>query len=470
MLLYLEENFGDKIRSILKKINNNSKEKDNKMPLNQILYGPPGTGKTYNTINKAIEIANPDFDLTQSREKIKAEFDRLKALGQIVFTTFHQSMSYEDFIEGIKPKTVENRVVYNVEEGIFTKICLEATKKQNKTITIDRQEQELTKDIFKDFYTQFANALVSVELDTSNCILKTQDGYDFGLFRNSAGSISIKAGQKKTKMSAAFDELASVLFDEKQPTYKSYENKIIEKILEDKSYKEADLDNTRKPFVLIIDEINRGNVSQIFGELITLIEEDKRLGKDEALEVTLPYSKKTFGVPPNLYIIGTMNTADRSVEALDTALRRRFRFEEMLPKADLIKTEGKLKATDGKLGDIDLVKVSETINDRIEVLLSRDNLIGHSYFLNVETEKDLKNTFFKNIIPLLQEYFYGDYGKIGLVLGDGFVKLKRDDTTKKVTFAACNYEDTEGVQKRVYAIESEENVNIQDAIKRLINA
>ena len=284
------------------------------IPLNQIFYGPPGTGKTFHTINKAIEIINPDFDLGQEREKIKAEFDRLVGDNWIAFTTFHQSMSYEDFIEGIKPQEPKEEghpVIYKVENGIFKKICAEARK-------------------------------------------------------------------------------------------------------------------TKKPFVLIIDEINRGNVSQIFGELITLIEEDKRLGRAEALEVNLPYSKEKFGVPANIFIIGTMNTADRSVEALDTALRRRFSFMEMPPVPSVITSKGKLKSALGKLdlGDIqvDLAELLSVINERIEILLDRDHLIGHSYFMTVDNPNGLKTAFSKHIIPLLQEYFYGDYGKIVLVLGEAFCK------------------------------------------------
>ena len=182
-------------------------------------------------------------------------------------------------------------------------------------------------------------------------------------------------------------------------------------------------ENAAKNFVLIIDEINRGNVSQIFGELITLIEEDKRLGRNEALKVTLPYSKNVpFGVPKNLYIIGTMNTADRSVEALDAALRRRFSFEEMPPNSKLIATEGELKETKGVLGEINLPSLLDIINYRLEKLLDKDHQIGHSYFISVKNLDGLKLAFQNKIIPLLQEYFFGDYGKIGLVLGKGFVE------------------------------------------------
>ena len=290
-------------------------------PINQILYGPPGTGKTYNTVNKALEIIyGEDFvkENNEDRKKLKEEFEELSKNGQIVFVTFHQSMSYEDFIEGIKPKLnkdEDSKISYEIKSGIFREICKKA---------------------------------------------------------------------------------------EKDP-----ENE----------------------YILIIDEINRGNVSQIFGELITLIEEDKRLGKNEELKVTLPYSGDKFGVPNNLYIIGTMNTADRSVEALDTALRRRFSFIEMMPYYEL---EG-LK----RYKDIDLPLLLEKINKRIEKLLDREHQIGHSYFLKVEDLEGLRRVFKDNILPLLQEYFFGDYGKIGKVLGKKFVEKIPE---KETEFADFDYE------------------------------
>ncbi|MEH6770064.1 McrB family protein [Maribacter arcticus] len=327
------------------------------LPLNKILYGPPGTGKTYHTINKALEIIGvDDEDNTLPKEEIerleREDRDRLTKIfnyhiyttGQIVFTTFHQSMGYEDFIEGIKPivpKKEDGQIIYKVKQGIFKRICLEAS------------------------YSVYLNN-------------KTNDN----------------TASKKDKKKAF-------------------------KTLTRKDFK----DNVGKPYVLIIDEINRGNVSAIFGELITLIEEDKRLGKKESLQITLPYSKKRFGVPPNLHIIGTMNTADRSVEALDTALRRRFNFEERMPDPEIIKEFGKSKNSDLK---VDLVKLLETINERIEVLVDRDHTIGHSYFMSVKTMKDLKNAFYDKIIPLLQEYFYGDYSKMEMVIGSGFFVDKKN--------------------------------------------
>ena len=208
--------------------------------------------------------------------------------------------------------------------------------------------------------------------------------------------------------------------------------------------------------MLIVDEINRGNVSSVFGELITLIEKDKRAGADEELSVTLPYSKETFSVPHNVYIIGTMNTADRSIEALDTALRRRFSFREMPPKHELIGTVGNLKSANGKLGDIDVVKILKTINNRIEKLIDKDHKIGHSYFLNISSKQDLIDTFRDKVIPLLEEYFFGDFGKISLVLGRSFISKESADG---VTFATSNDYDpsiaNDLLERSVYEITSE---------------
>jgi len=495
-----------------------------KSPLNQILYGPPGTGKTYNTINLALEILGEKIQ-NKPRQEIKDLFDAKMKEGQIVFTTFHQSMSYEDFIEGIKPmppKTENGSVIYKVQDGIFKCIANEARQTKEKTIKIDGIAQVLTEDLFEDFYYLFAETLVGSEEEVSNCILETQEGYKFGLFKNSAGSVTIKAGQKKTKMSASVDELKNVLFHNKPPTYKSYESKIINKILEDKEYSETATDNTKNNFVLIIDEINRGNIAQIFGELITLIEDDKRLGKDEALEVTLPYSKAKFGVPQNLYIIGTMNTADRSVEALDAALRRRFSFVEMPPKPelltpgysfwellwkykdvdwedenyktkekelldlfgaskniwdkkeehwDLFEKEGKSESQTKVFAEIEftginLEKILRTINKRIEKLLDKDHQIGHSYFMSIVNLDDMKLAFQNKIIPLLQEYFFGDFGKIGLVLGKGF--FKSEEPIEENVFADFgDYDASEFSGRIIYKLEDVTKMNDVDFKKAI---
>lgn len=446
-LLYLENNIGDKIREIkqMKTISNFSKDLMENIPLNQILYGPPGTGKTYNTINKAISIAHPEFDINQNREIIKAEYDRLVEVGQIVFTTFHQSMSYEDFIEGIKPhNTDENEVFYDVEKGLFKNICEKASEKIVKS------------NNFSDVYSKLLKEID--DAPESKLVLETiSHAKEFTIYKNSKGNIRFHANTEKAYEGVVKKEiLEHYLATGDALDWPSYTKSISKHIKEKYSYFQAE-ESISKNHVLIIDEINRGNVSQIFGEMITLIEESKRLGNPEELQVTLPYSKKKFGVPSNLYIIGTMNTADRSVEALDTALRRRFSFEEMLPNLEVLH--------DKIIEGIELKNLLSTINKRVEILLDRDHTIGHSYFINIETAEDLRNTFKNSIIPLLQEYFYGDYEKIGMILGEMFFDLEKYNKDVFANFKSQNYPEG-GNMLHLKVID--ENFNIIEALKVLL--
>jgi hypothetical protein len=268
-------------------------------PLNVIFYGPPGTGKTYTTIERAMRICEgQDFDDSVSREELVEQYQVYIDIGRIVFTTFHQSYSYEDFIEGIRATTVNSNIAYNVRDGVFKELC--------------------------------------------------ENAYNYP--------------------------------DEK--------------------------------FVIVIDEINRGNISRIFGELITLIEDSKRKGELEAISVKLPYSRDSFSVPKNVYIIGTMNTADRSLAGLDLALRRRFDFKEMMPDVSTLNGI--------KVGNIEIDTLLTVINQRIEVLLDREHTIGHAYFIGLKSKSsitDLASIFKNKVIPLLQEYFYEDWEKINMVLG-----------------------------------------------------
>lgn len=210
-------------------------------------------------------------------------------------------------------------------------------------------------------------------------------------------------------------------------------------------------------YAIFIDEINRGNVSSIFGELITLVENDKRIGEENEMTAILPYSKQSFGVPRNIHIIGTMNTADRSVEALDTALRRRFVFEEIMPNPSLLNQI----VFDG----FNMEEVLRTINERIEVLLDRDHTIGHSYFISLNSGDTikLKSIFANNIIPLLQEYFYHDYEKIALILGEGFVTPNK----LKINFATFKEIDTPESETK-YQLRTQ-ITDIEKAVRILLN-
>ena len=395
-------------------------------PLNQILFGAPGTGKTYHTKKIAVEIINGKKE--RNREEINKEYEQLVEEGQIVFTTFHQSLSYEDFIEGIKPETIDGNVTYEVKDGIFKSICKNAFSK------------EITSDNFEVVYQKLLD-----EIDNSvdnKLVLETLvHAKEFTIYKNSKNNIRFHSNTEKAYEAVIKKEVLEHYLKTGEaldwaPYTKSVANYIIEKY----NYIQNEAIEP-KNHVLIIDEINRGNVSAIFGELITLLEEDKRKGNPEHTEAKLPYSGKEFSVPNNVYIIGTMNTADRSVEALDTALRRRFSFVEMQPNPnheDL-----------SEVGDVKLKKLLKTINKRIELLIDKDHQIGHSYFIGIQGIEDLKRTFKDKIIPLLEEYFYGDFGKIGLVLGGAFIELVENKTTFPKNF---EYEEGFSEDKKIYHI------------------
>ena len=403
-------------------------DKTSAIPLNQILFGAPGTGKTYHTKKMAVEIINGKK--ARTREEINKEYEELIKAGQIVFTTFHQSLSYEDFIEGIKPETIDGNVTYEVKDGIFKSICKNAFSK------------EITSDNFEVVYQKLLD-----EIDNSvdnKLVLETLvHAKEFTIYKNSKNNIRFHSNTEKAYEAVIKKEVLEHYLKTGEaldwaPYTKSVANYIIEKY----NYIQNEAIEPKK-HVLIIDEINRGNVSAIFGELITLLEEDKRKGNKEHTEVKLPYSGKEFSVPNNVYIIGTMNTADRSVEALDTALRRRFSFVEMQPDPEILSTE--------KYKDVDLSKLLETINQRIEVLIDKDHQIGHSYFIGIEDIDGLIRTFKDKIIPLLEEYFYGDFGKIGLVLGEKFIEQAK--YAEKV-FAKFTYENDFLEDKKIYRITS----------------
>ena len=430
------------------------------IPLNQILFGAPGTGKTYHTKKMAVEIINGKKEKDRSREEINKEYEELIEAGQIVFTTFHQSLSYEDFIEGIKPETIDGNVTYEVKDGIFKQLCSRAIEQKPKNSDIeiydfDKGWNDLIAEVEQNFlsdsmlllpiFTQDKGVYVTEITDNGNLKIKP---------KNSRLDIDYIVSYNRTKkLREAFPDLSvvknidkefrSVIGGSNSTAYWAVLNYINNKIKENN--KNIDFEET-KNHVLIIDEINRGNVSAIFGELITLLEEDKRKGNPEHTEVKLPYSGDNFSVPNNVYIIGTMNTADRSVEALDTALRRRFSFVEMQPDPKILSDE-KYE----KYKDVDLSKLLETINKRIEVLIDKDHQIGHSYFIGVQNIVDLQSTFKYKIIPLLEEYFYRDFGKIGLVLGEKFIEQTKYE--EKV-FAKFPYEKDFLEDKKIYHITS----------------
>lgn len=405
----------DILRNILKELSNISN-----MALNQILYGPPGTGKTHNAINHALSIVN-GRDVSEliaeqkadpaKRVEAKKLFDDLVAKGQIQFVTFHQSYSYEDFVEGIKSVVNSNGdVEYRIEDGIFKRICNEAGKRSSPSLS------------FEDAYDLFVD---EVETKGDKFELKSLvQGKPFNVKMSSLGNCrAIPKTKDATEMTITKSNLKSYIESGVIKDWKTYTTTIGEYIREKYIAKSKTVDNSAKNYVLIIDEINRGNISKIFGELITLIEKSKRLGETEALKVKLTYSgsesPEDFGVPNNLFILGTMNSADKSIALVDTALRRRFEFIEYAADQTLLSNN---------VEGINLQELLKTINSRIEILLDKDHKIGHAYLINVESKNQLCEAFRNRIIPLLEEYFFGDYEKIQLVLGDNteFNKTKEN--------------------------------------------
>ena len=384
---------------------------------NQILYGSPGTGKTYNTINKAIEIIDSEFyqQNKDNREALKERFEEYKKAGQIEFITFHQSFSYEEFVEGIKAETSEDNISYEVKSGVFKKLSNKALQNFNQSNGNIKNK--------KDFETVFKELILDklkddekleIRMKKSSFFIKEVDENKIS-FDKSGGESQHVLLIKNLKNMYEAEENKIIIGGLSQ-----YYNPLLEYLLKNSEIKNTDKEPL-KNYILIIDEINRGNISKIFGELITLIEPSKRIGADEEIRLKLPYSQELFGVPSNLYIIGTMNTADRSIALMDTALRRRFHFEEMMPNSSLLEN----LVVDG----IKIDNLLEVINKRVEYLYDRDHTIGHAYFMsleNLETKEDkkaeLENIFRNKIIPLLQEYFYDDWEKVRLVLGDGFVE------------------------------------------------
>jgi 5-methylcytosine-specific restriction protein B len=421
-------------------------------PLNQILYGPPGTGKTF-------ELQNTHFDNFTIRETALSREQYLESV--VADLTWWQVISVAVLDLGkTKVNDIVNHEFTKIKEKLSSSKTVRPTiwgQLQSHTVlecpyvNVSSRSEPLyfskTEDsrwtidekLLEDYYPEAKNILaISKNYKPSNDTFI--QNFDFVTFHQSFSYEDFVEGIKP-RLDEGETELA---FEIKDGIFK-------------KLCIKAEADPTNN-YAIFIDEINRGNVSAIFGELITLIEDDKRLGAENELKVKLPYSKMQFGVPKNLYIIGTMNTADRSVEALDTALRRRFSFTEMMPRPELL--------LDIQFDGFNLGEVLQTINDRIEILLDRDHAIGHSYFLKVKSGdiESLKSVFKNSIFPLLQEYFYHDYEKIALILGSGFVEVKENH---KVNFPKFNNLDAPEIGTQFKLIDNV--VNIENAVQLLLN-
>ena len=405
--------------------------KEQKQPLNQILYGPPGTGKTRNTVIYAVSIID-EKDVKEVLEEAKnnyedvyKRFKKYRDEGRIEFITFHQSYSYEEFVEGIKPDVGDDgdEITYNPKPGIFKEICTKAGTKGN----------------FEECYQHFIDDISEEDLFKLKTPTKKQD---FAVSVRQNGSLKLYTGPDLQKVGSLTKEKLRNTYNNILPNYhKSYYMGVVEE-LKKKYNLSQNGSEKEKQYVLIIDEINRGNISKIFGELITLIEEDKR----EKWTARLPYSKETFTVPKNLWIIGTMNTADRSIATIDIALRRRFRFVEMMPDSSLLKD----------VEDINLKELMDNLNKRITVLIDRDHQIGHAYFMNIDTLDKLKDAWFNKILPLLNEYFYGDWNKLKLVVKP-FIDEKDVPEDLKEEYG----------DEKLYSFKSEEDVDFVSDLKGL---
>ena len=461
--------------SLKNSISKNKQDKErngknmNNSGLNTILYGPPGTGKTYNTVNYAVAICeNKNIEDVQSEEyeKVLRRYNELKKEGRIAFTTFHQSYGYEEFIEGISPIIFEDdndessgNIEYKIKSGIFKSFCEETEKIsiKNDKFFIDKDAtiwkvtvgSKVQNDCFVNNYIRIGfgihdkGAKEFVNQINKGDIIITTDGN-----RKNIRGIAIATSDEAYKLENTesdsttrdvmwlvrdINDDVTILNGNKwlqRKTVSRLPNMNIKDLMEfaikkNVELKETHIEKNNESYVFIIDEINRGNISKIFGELITLIENTKRKGMIEEMSTILPYSGNLFSVPSNVYILGTMNTADRSIALMDTALRRRFQFIEMMPDTKVLRD-----VNADKVDDLDVAAMLEKINERITFLYDREHTIGHAFFTKLKddpTIETLASIFEKSIIPLLQEYFYEDYQKIQLVLGDNG---KTDPSTK----------------------------------------
>lgn len=431
---------------------------------NLILYGPPGTGKTYNSVKYAVAICDgksveelTDYDVVMARYK------ELKKTGRIAFATFHQSYGYEEFIEGIKPIIDENKqeIGYTIESGIFKEFCENAksmVRTQNsdsidagariwKLTIMNGDLNQIKQECFEennvrmgfDMESDEARSFVEdVKLGDIILSFKTRKAIDgIAIVTDEAVELKDKSMYKTARPVKWLAKNINVDITDinngkllHRMTFAKVPNMNVKDVIELAEKVNPGLESTvieenTEPHVFIIDEINRGNISKIFGELITLIENTKRAGMSEAASAILPYSGDEFSVPSNVYILGTMNTADRSIALIDTALRRRFQFVEMMPDSAVLR-----KIHADKVEDLDVAAMLDKINERITFLYDREHTIGHAFFTELKDEasiEKLQNIFEKSVIPLLQEYFYEDYQKIQLVLGDN---AKSDDNLK----------------------------------------
>ncbi|MGL4950134.1 MAG: McrB family protein [Anaeroplasmataceae bacterium] len=418
---------------------------------NLILYGPPGTGKTFNSKRYAVAICEDKEPSSYTYDEVEVKYDSLSKEGRIAFTTFHQSYGYEEFIEGIKPKTDNGNISYDVENGVFKSFCENARvpliKLSNTKIGTNPKIWKFsingtkTNSIKNDCYiNNYIRIGFNEGSDEANEFIQKINKGDLIIVPNSKTTIEaigvveeddytllseeeFKISKKVSWLVKDINEDILSINNDVQLSIKTLTlvpNMKVSDLIEITKKYNSHMSNTviqsKGNFVFIIDEINRGNMSKIFGELITLIEDSKREGESDQISAILPYSNERFSIPSNVYILGTMNTADRSIAMIDTALRRRFQFIEKMPDCDLL--------SDIEVNGLNIKNMLEVINKRIEVLYDREHMIGHAFFIKLkQCDSNVKfstlSSIFKNkIIPLLCEYFHDDMYKVQLILGD----------------------------------------------------
>ena len=373
---------------------------------NLILYGPPGTGKTY----RLLQLAREHFSdaVAESDSAPTPEDIQELPLWQVL------ALGLADLGNATVPELVEHPFVVAKRESSEAKsfnaqmwVNLQThTKTDCGNVAYSTRREPLV--FFKDDESRWSVDidLLSkavpgwkslVDKDSSRQVTRSKR-YVFVTFHQSFSYEDFVEGIRPST-----DEELGIVYQLTPGVFR----RIVSRALSDPD---------GRPHAIFIDEINRANIAKVFGELITLLEEDKRLGEENETTTQLPYSGESFGVPSNLWVIGSMNTADRSIALLDTALRRRFDFEELMPDSDVIREN---VGDNGVVGDVDVAELLDTMNQRIEFLYSRDHMLGHSYFLGVQNLKDLREVFTDQLIPMLQEYFFEDWEKVCLVLGCG---------------------------------------------------
>lgn len=423
---------------------------------NVILYGPPGTGKTHSVRRRALELIGGASAAIAPLADVNAEWARLRRDGQIVFCTFHQAFAYEEFVEGLRANTdEEGNVQYRVEPGVFKRLALTAAA---EGISGDDDESD-----FDDLWATLVEGL----RDEPRIVESSKKKYQ--MEAAARGGVYFRGGtlddeevfEPNGKWLIANVNSMRALWEKRAQLGEAPKTTDIGPVakghvtamwmvyrelfkLQKSNTRSADpvaranraltagraflFASTARHFVLVIDEINRANIARVFGELITLLEPDKRLGNPNELRVQLPSSKEWFGVPPNLHVVGTMNTADRSIALMDVALRRRFTFEEMMPDAEALDDALAEANIDEALRTL-VVAVFTKLNERLRYLYDREHQIGHAYFFGVRSLDGLRAVFADRILPLLQEYFYGQWDKVALALG---YPIKADGTPKEV--------------------------------------